>query len=406
MRTKHLAAVALFVVAAVVTGAASAGHTSATAANVQSPPLAPLPAGNGAQAFAFDGRFPNVVYIASAHARGGVYVFKTIDGGQHWRATGARGVGWESDILSLTIDPRHRGTLYAGTDTAVYKTVDGGRNWRPFRQGLFPRPHKVCFERGGGPCWKYPYYGSPGKTNWNRNNGWVLDVAVDPVHSNVVYAAAGGIRKSADGGRTWKNVFKPKLYDGVTRIAIASTQPESIYAIVHDRAAGTSVIYKSTDSGRTWQKTGSSLPPSCCGDSQDALAVDPGNPRTVYADVGDTVFATTDGGMTWQPRASGLPVNSVTSLTIDPRQSGTVYASADFSKGDKPTGGIYKTTDGGRSWTGVWSGFGVDKVALDRAHPSTIYAEGWAGRDPSQTHEIESRVLRSTDSGLTWAIAG
>jgi hypothetical protein len=95
-------------------------------------PLASLPDGNGAQAFAFDRRFPNIVYIASARASGGVYVFKTIDGGQHWRSTGAHGMGWESDILSLTIDPRHRATLYAGTDTAVYKTTNGGRSWRPF----------------------------------------------------------------------------------------------------------------------------------------------------------------------------------------------------------------------------------------------------------------------------------
>src|SRR5213076_940632 len=97
----------------------------------------------------------------------------------------------------------------------------------------------------------------------------------------------------------------------------------------------------STDAGTTWQATGSgsSLPPSCCGDSMDALVVDPGNPQTLYAAVGQTV----------------LPTNAVTSLAADPRRPGTLYASVDIfhaiktKAGDavKPTGGIYATTDGG-----------------------------------------------------------
>jgi len=354
-----------------------------------------------------------VVYVASAHALGGAYVFKTTDNGQHWTSTEAQGAGWESDILTLTADPRHSGTLYAGTDTAVYKTTNGGRSWRPFRRGLFPRPHKTCSGPPGRPeCWKYPYFGTPGKTNWNRGNGWVLDLAVDPVHSNVVYAAAGGVRKSTDGGHTWKSVLEPQLkwmsvtsygrtwknvldrskLMNVSRIAIAPTRPESIYAITHD-PWGRTAIYKSTDAGQTWHRTGrpgSRLPLSCCGDSMDTLASDPGNPQTVYAGVGQTVFVTTDGGAAWKPMANGLPGKAVTSLAADPRQPGTLYASADFYNGDNPAGGIWKTTDGGQTWREIWSGFGVDKVAVDR---STIYAAG------------SGRLLRSTDGGHTWSIS-
>lgn len=372
-------------------------------------PLAPLPEGNGAEAFAFDPRRPNVVYMAIAHATAGVFVYKTTDSGRHWLRTGAQGAGWVSDILSLTADPAHPGTLYAGTDTAVYKTVNGGRTWQPFRQGLFPTNvgQRVCHL---GSCFKR-WVGTPGTPSWNRNNGYVLDVAVDPVQGNVVYSAAGAIRKSTDGGRTWKTVFAAPHQEGFTRIAVAPTRPESIYTIAHG-SNGASTIYKSTNSGMTWQATGggSSLTPSCCGDSQDSLVVDPGNPQTLYADVGDTVFETTDGGATWQPKADGLP-NAVTSLSADPRRPGTLYASVDVphssrtKAGDveKPTGGIYTTRDGGRTWTELYAGFGVDKVAVDPTHPSTIYAAGWAGRDP--THANEFRLLRSTDSGQIWAIA-
>jgi photosystem II stability/assembly factor-like uncharacterized protein len=389
-------------------GAGPKGQSSPSAL-----PLAPLPHGNEASAFAFDPRRPNIVYVASAHAHGGVYVFKTTDGGQHWHLTGARGAGWQSDILSLTADPLHPGTLYAGTDTAVYKTVDGGRSWRPFKRGLFSPQRRVCYREAGAPryCVEQPF-GKPGTTSWNRNNGWVLDVAVDPRDRSVVYSAAGGVRRSTDGGRTWENVFKPRRgkETKVSRIAIAPTQPESIYAIAHDGRSGATRIYKSTNAGRTWQATGraSSLPASCC--DEDALAVDGGSPQTVYTVVGNTVFATSDGGASWQPRANGLPENDITSLAADPQQSGTVYASAmvDLNRVKPsavytPAGAIYKTTDGGRTWSEIFSSIGVDTIAVDPARPSTIYATGWAPEDT--THDRTMRLLKSTNSGRTWAIS-
>ena len=309
------------------TAALAGGSGAGGQAGKPAPSLAPIPAGNGAEAFAFDPRRPNVVYMAVAHAVGGVYVYKTTDGGQHWRSTGAQGTGWVSDILSLTADPTHPGTLYAGTDTAVYKTVDSGRTWQPFNQGLFPPNggRRVCYPEGAGKryCVKQPY-GTPGTPHFNRGNGWVLDVAVDPIHSNVVYSAAGAIRKSTDGGRSWKTVFAPKQRGGFTRITIAPTRPESIYTITHAVGiSGATTIYKSADAGRTWQATGggSSLPPSCCGDSFDALVVEPGNPQTLYAAVGGTVLATTDGGASWEPMANGLPGNA-TALAADPRRPG------------------------------------------------------------------------------------
>ncbi|MGZ4392538.1 MAG: WD40/YVTN/BNR-like repeat-containing protein, partial [Gaiellaceae bacterium] len=231
----------------------------------------------------------------------------------------------------------------------------------------------------------------------------------------VVYSAAGAIHKSTDGGRTWKTVLAPKQWGwfGASRVAIAPTRPESIYAIAHtvlNGAPGDTTIYKSADAGKTWQTTGggSSLPPSCCADSEDALAVDPENPQTLYAAVGATILATTDGGASWQPIANGLPANDVTSLAVDPRRSGTVYAGVEINLNrvnhvGAVHGAIYKTTDGGQTWGEIFSGFGVDKVAVDPARPSTIYAAGWAHWD--KTHGDTFRLARSTDGGHTWISA-
>ena len=207
------------------------------------------------------------------------------------------------------------------------------------------------------------HVGVPGTPSWNRNNGYVLDVSIDPVRGNVVYSAAGAVHKSTDGGRTWKAVFEPTRWGsdaGATRIAIAPTRPQSLYVIAHDHN-GRSAIYKSTNAGRTWWPTGgsaSTLPKSCCWDSTDALAVDPTDPQKLYAAVGGTVLTTTNGGTSWQPRTTGLPATGVSSLAADPRRPGTVYASVEISHthhttaGDieRPTGGIYKTTDGGQTW--------------------------------------------------------
>jgi photosystem II stability/assembly factor-like uncharacterized protein len=119
------------------------------------------------------------------------------------------------------------------------------------------------------------------------------------------------------------------------------------------------------------------------------------------------VLATTNGGATWQSIGNGLP-NFVTSLAADPTAPGTLYASVAHSTRTKPgvwqtTGGIYKTTDGGQTWSEVFAGFGVDKVAVDPVRPATIYAAGDAGSDPTNPNEF--RLLRSIDSGQTWTVA-
>jgi photosystem II stability/assembly factor-like uncharacterized protein len=399
---------------------ASAHGSQGSTAKADSPPLAALPPNAGtADTFAFDPRNPQIVYVLTtsvgALTRGHVFeltrghVFKTTDGGAHWQATATNGSGWVGDTETLTADPRHPGTLYAGTTVAVYKTVDGGRSWRPFNQGLFPpRGQQVCYRPAGARpyCVKQPF-GTAGTPHFNRGNGWVTAIAVDPANTNIVYSGADAVRKSTDGGHSWKTVlrFDPAGYrwlSNVSALAIAPTRPKSIYAIENAFNGHTTHtwIFKSSDAGKTWRATGGGAKVFTNRDGWGgALAVDPQHPTTVYASIGRTLLRTTDAGASWQPITQGLPPQVVTALTVDPKQPETVYAGLSSTyKGRviSAMGGIYKTTNGGDTWTQALSGITAGTLAVDPARPTTIYAA---------VHARQERVARSTNAGRTWATA-
>ncbi len=249
----------------------------------------------------------------------------------------------------------------------------------------------------------------------DREKGWVIALAVDPANTNIIYAGSDRVSKSTDGGHSWKTVFPPHPTPNgrdVSALAIAPTRPEAIYAIIGDfgpssstPANGRTTIYKSTDAGTTWQATtvvrGSVAP--------TALAVDPRDPTTVYAAIGANVMKTTNAGETWQPitarppdrstpaePVTASPTGGVTALAVDPRRSGTVYAAL-------TQGGIYKTTNGGQTWTRATSaGRSTCTATRSRSTPharqrSTPQAKAKPGDGP--------QILRSTDSGHTWATA-
>ena len=357
---------------------ARAPGSQGSAANGEPAPLGALPPDSGRpESVAFDPHNAQVAYVMTQG-----HVFKTTDGGSHWQATAASGSGWVGANEALTADPRHPGTLYAGTQVGVYKTVDGGRSWRPSKRGLF-----------------VPHLGE-------RQKGWVIALAVDPANTNIVFAGSDRVSKSTDGGHSWKTVFPPHRSqnppENVSALAIAPTRPEAIYAIKSDFSNGRTSIYKSTDAGTSWQATTSVRGTYAMGFAT-ALAVDPRHPTTVYAAIGANVLKTTNAGESWQPIADGLPIaaagrgschcqGGVTALAVDPRRAGTVYAAL-------TQGGIYKTANGGQTWIrAIYQPFAMNAVAVDPARPATLYAAG-EGDWP------EPRILRSTDSGHSWATA-
>ena len=336
----------------------------------------PLPVDAGlVSSFAFDPRDPNIVYVGTIPGANKGRVYKSADGGEHWRLISGRGWTW---LGALASDPKHPGTLYAGTGNAVYKTTDGGQTWRAFKRGLLPPP------------------------GINRGEGWVDWLAVDSTKSNVLYEHdyANTIRKSVDGGQSWRPMLSLYKKGSIASVLLAPTRPSSLYAAFERWSDVVNVgLYKSSDGATTWQRTlhlsVSREPPPVV-----ALAADPRQPTVIYTAVRARVFRSGDAGHSWSFIGHGLPQDGVvTSLAAG---AGTVYAAF----GEK---GIYETSDGGRTWTQSWPhsgsaapGLGAGVLAVDPARPTTIYASAYY----PDNRATGTHILRSNDGGRTWTVVG
>jgi photosystem II stability/assembly factor-like uncharacterized protein len=284
---------------------------------------------------------PKILYAGGYGA-----VFKSTDGGRSWRLQ--RGLGREP-VDSLVADPRNGGRLYAAESWhgGLYKTGDGGRHWirvrTPFpSSGIHAvaidphRPATVYVSDCGGACTGGTFQRtSDGGATWTRISGIpyaVQSLAIDPQHTDTVFAGTirGDIYRSTDGARRWRRVARPptlplsRLYT-IVAIAIDSQDPENVYAA--RRRGG---IIKSSDGGTSWRRVNAGL----IGRPVTALAIDPRNPRVLYASTGApatdgpaNVFRSTDGARTWRPLDAGLPQVGVTGFAIAP--SGAVYASTE-----------------------------------------------------------------------------
>jgi photosystem II stability/assembly factor-like uncharacterized protein len=324
---------------------------------------------------------------------------RSTDGGTTWQVL-RNGPQQNQRIYSLAVDPRARGTLYAGTSQAVYKSTDSGTTWR--RTGLaagfvwtlkvHPRLGSVYAGTSaglfrsddGGATWTRVFQGLEGKITFA--------LAFSPSSAQTVYAAIsdpferGGVFKSGDGGRTWAFSGHGISALSVRQVVVDPTNPARLWVIAND------VPFRSRDRGRTWQRV---RPGPLPGDVQAVqAAVDPLNGSTVYLLLADgTLRRTHDGGQTWETAGRLIPpygsfLGYQIRLVIDPQQPVTLYAAGL---------GISKSIDEGATWAllpGVSTSQVVFDLALSPSSPSILYAT--IGGQPGD------QVIRSLDGGATW----
>ncbi len=247
----------------------------------------------------------NVIYLGGDVS--GLY--KTTDKGVNWKFIN---VGLNNlDIHTLTVDPRHPETVFAGTAAGISKSTDGGAHWTFLAQtGTLG----MKFSRDGS----------------------IQAIAFDPLVDGVVYAGCmnGRVYKSSDSGTTWKQVYQaPSGY--IASVGVMKGTISRVF--VATSAAG---LLKSENGGVTWV--------AAAGMPLTATSVAfSGN--TVYASFGKSgVFKSTDSGATWKAATSGIGTTVVVrQVLVDPSNANRVYCIGNVSW----TGYFYRSVDGGTTWT-------------------------------------------------------
>lgn len=208
-------------------------------------------------------------------------------------------------------------------------------------------------------------------------------------------------------------------------IRMRPDNPDVMY--VTDAWAG---VFRSTDGGHTWHPANTGIV-TRTGESGDAipifcLTIDPHDYDTIWAGTQNMrgIYKSTDGGDSWVQMDNGVVENegiTFRGFTVDPHDTNVVYAAAEVSSWvwagqerlgrefDMTAGVVYRTTNGGLSWTAIWRGNNLARyVWIDPRDSNVIYISTGifdreaANSDPQQRIPGGEGVLKSTDGGQTW----
>ena len=205
-----------------------------------------------------------------------------------------------------------------------------------------------------------------------------------------------------------------------------------VAAIAAVKEDGKLTVYVGAASGGVWKSSNGGTTFKPVFDKENvqsigALAIDPQSPKTIWAgtgeawtrnsvSVGNGIYKSTDGGDSWTNM--GLPNSErIAKIIIDPKNSDTVYACVPGKLwSDSDDRGVYKTTDGGKNWNKILKGAnlstGCSMLSMDSKSSKTIYAgmwdfrrKGWTFRSGGEgpTAPSGSGLFKSTDGGATWS---
>jgi photosystem II stability/assembly factor-like uncharacterized protein len=247
-----------------------------------------------------------------------------------------------------------------------------------------------------------------------------------PSQPNVFYVGQvnGGVWKTDDYGRTWTPIFDDQPTQAVGSIAVAATNPNTIYVGSGEGLARPDLgvgngVYKSTDAGKTWTH----LPGLRDGQGIPAMAVDPRDENRVFAAVlghpyganeERGIYLSTDGGQSWQKVLSKGENVGGSEVVIDASNPDVMYAGMwelrlgpweDANQYSGTNGGLFKSSDGGKNWKQLTNGLpkGVIQVNLTIApsQPSRLFVAAASARgETGQGSEVG--VFRSDDAGENW----
>ncbi|CAM2006070.1 WD40/YVTN/BNR-like repeat-containing protein [Acanthopleuribacter pedis] len=249
-------------------------------------------------------------------------------------------------------------------------------------------------------------------------SGRVTAVAAVPDNPRVVYVgtATGGVWKSTNAGLNFEPIFDDQPVHAVGALAIDPQRPETIWVGSGEGNVRNSVsigngVYRSQDGGNTWQHMG--LKQS---ERINTIVVDPTDSNVVYVAVlgklwGESeergLYKTTDGGKTWKNILYSDPRTGCSDIDIDPRNPNKLFATMwqfqrrpYFFKSGGPGSGLFRSHDGGASWQRIEPEDGLPKGALGRM--SVAIAPSDNQRVYVLVEAAQSVFLRSDDGGTTF----
>ncbi len=259
-----------------------------------------------------------------------------------------------------------------------------------------------------------------GPTNFS---GRVTDIAFDPLQPNIVYAGAatGGMFKSEDTGRTWRPVFDAQPILNVGDVAVDPVQSGVVYVgtgeanpTANNLAGGG--LYKSVDGGASWAFSGLQETVSI-----SRILVSPANPERVFVAAAGSyfgtnpergIFRTDDGGETWTHVLAVSDSTGAIDLVMHPTNPDVLYAAfwervryPDAARLNGPTSGIFQTTDGGETWTRLGPETGLpDAEQVEVGRIGLAISEG----NPEVLYALYNDgrfyvgLYRTNDGGVLW----
>ncbi len=412
------------------------------------------------QTIAVDPAAPTTLYVGTITPAGveSVGIFKSTDSGATWAddnvglvdpLTGTSPL----DVEGLAFDPRHPGTIWAGTRfSEIFESTDGGTTWIARTFGGFNIALETSSFRfdpsNASTILAASSFGllrsTDGGANWDTyGNAGVsfFSLVPDPSAPATLYAGntgGSGIFKSTDGGAHWSAINKGLTVNQgsggtflplVVALSVDPSKPSTLYAATYGNG-----LFQSSDGGANWTSIGGGMrsffvwtvliapgqsstvyvgtlgagvylsldtartfSPANTGlilGVVNALVSDAASPSTLYAAASDGVWKSTDGAASWQTAVNGLPVAPVAALVTRPGSPQTLFAGTRGA-------GLFKSVDGASTWTASALGLAdsyVSSIAIDPSASSTLYA----GTSHPYNGTNSQRVFKSVDGGATW----
>ncbi|MBP9106829.1 MAG: hypothetical protein KBF56_08735, partial [Gemmatimonadaceae bacterium] len=316
-----------------------------------------------------------------------------------WREIGPTRAGRARAVSGVASLPN---TFYAGFDNGgVWRSTDYGANWVPI------------FD--------------------DQPTGSIGAIAVAPTNPNTIYVGSGagiirpdlaigdGMYKSTDAGKTWTHLGLRES-QMIAAIAVDPRNENRLFVAVLGHPYGPNPergVFRSTDGGRTFEKVLYKDEYT----SANEVIIDPSDPNTIYAtlwqqqqsfiegqgfgNAGMGIFKSTDGGTTWTQLSDGLPPILQANIAIAPSEPGTLYAVVAPGTGAI---GFYKSTDGGAHWFQPVLGANKetpngkqDMRPLARIGGGDLPTLAIDPKDPKVVYSASVVMWRTMDGGLTWS---